>query len=334
MTIGVFEQMKQLVDGKEVWMARQFATILGYKEWRNFLNVISKAKTSCRNSGQPVDQNFTPKDTFVPTTRWTMRKIADVQLSRYACYLILQNADPGKEIVAQGQTYFALQTRNQEMVQHSNQYLEDQKRVILREEVKQHNKKLASTAKQAGVTDYAEFADHGYMGLYGGMRHKDIHELKKLEDEAKLLDYMNSEELGANLFRATQTEALLKREAVEGQAEANQLHFMVGKKVRDTIQELGWTMPEQLPVGESIAVIKQRLKQQQYQQPALSGQTDAQPLAETGVPTFPIPEDIQLLQRLKSIISDHPGLLEVRIGHQRYALSPAWMQALTELFTK
>lgn len=149
MTIGVFEQMKQLVDGKEVWMARQFATILGYKDRRNFHNVIMKAKTSCRNSGQPTDQHFTPKDSFIPTTRGTMRKMADVQLSRYACYLILQNADPTKEIVAQGQTYFALQTRNQEIAQHSAQYLEDQKRVILREEVKQHNKKLASTAKEA-----------------------------------------------------------------------------------------------------------------------------------------------------------------------------------------
>ncbi len=325
--------MKQLVDGKEVWMARQFATILGYKDRRNFHNVILKAKTSCRNSGQPVDQHFTPKDSFIPTTRGTMRKMADVQLSRYACYLILQNADPTKSIVAQGQTYFALQTRNQEIAQHSAQYLEDQKRVILREEVKQHNKKLASTAKEAGVTDYAEFADHGYMGLYGGMRHKDIHELKKLEEEAKLLDYMNSEELGANLFRATQTEALLKRETVEGQIEANQLHFMVGKKVRDTIKELGGTMPEQLPVGESITVIKQRLKQQSHnplpQAQAPATPTPAQapsPIPEgpiESLPTFPVPDDIQLLQRLKSIISDHPGQLEVRIGHQRYALSPA-----------
>lgn len=247
MTIGVFEQMKQLVDGKEIWMARQFATILGYKDWRNFFNVIAKAKTACRNSQQPVEDHFTALETLVPTQRGTMRKISDIQLSRYACYLILQNANPTKAIVAQGQTYFALQTRNQEIAQHSTQYLEDQKRVILREEIKSHNKKLASTAKQVGVKDYAEFADYGYMGLYGGLRHKDIHDLKKLAPEEKLLDYMNSEELGANLFRATQTEALLKRDPVDGQLAANQLHFMVGKKVRNTIEELGGTMPEQLP---------------------------------------------------------------------------------------
>jgi len=178
------------------------------------------------------------------------REVSDYYLSRYACYLIIQNADPTKKIVAEGQTYFALQTRKQEL---SEGLLEDRKRVYLRGEMSDHNKKLAKTAKEAGVWNYGEFTDFGYMGLYGGMRSKDIHTKKKLKPSRKILDHMGSEELGANLFRATQAEAKIRRDGIHGQEKVSKAHFEVGKKIRSTIAEIGGTMPENLPSMESIA---------------------------------------------------------------------------------
>jgi DNA-damage-inducible protein D len=188
-----------------------------------------------------------------------------VKLSRYACYLVVQNADPSKEVVAQGQTYFAIQTRLQE-IQQMDEYnqlsSENEKRVYLRDELKKHNIHLADAAKGAGVVepiDYAIFQNHGYMGLYGGLDAKGIHKRKGLKKSQQILDYMGSTELAANLFRATQTEEKLRRDKIKGKQEANKTHFEIGKKVRKTIEEIGGEMPENLPVAEDVKKVQRKL---------------------------------------------------------------------------
>ncbi len=255
----VFEQIKQTDEnGNEFWAARQLSKVLDYAEFRNFQPVIERAKDACRNSGQPVENHFVDYHEMVGIGSGAERKMESVKLSRYACYLIVQNADPGKEIVALGQTYFAVQTRLQEIQQmqaYQQLKTEEEKRLFLRKEMYEHNKHLAAAAKNAGVIDpidYAIFQNHGYMGLYGGIDAKGIHKRKGLKKSENILDHMGSTELAANLFRATQTEEKLKRENIKGKQKANQTHYEVGKKVRKTIQEIGGTMPENLPVAESI----------------------------------------------------------------------------------
>jgi DNA-damage-inducible protein D len=255
----IFEQIKELDgQGNEFWTARKFSKVLEYAEFRNFLPVIERAKEACKNSGQKVENHFVDFHEMVAIGSGAERKMESIKLSRYACYLIVQNADPSKEVVAQGQTYFAVQTRLQEirqMDEYNRLKSEEEKRLFLRDEMKRHNIQLADAAKVAGViepVDYAIFQNHGYMGLYGGLDAKGIHKNKGLKKSQSILDHMGSTELAANLFRATQTEEKLRRDNIKGKQKANQTHFEIGKKVRKTIEEIGGTMPENLPVADSI----------------------------------------------------------------------------------
>jgi len=254
----VFEEIKRINEYQsEYWSARQLAKALEYKDYRNFETVLKKAKEACKNSGQSVKDHFGDVTDMIEVGKTASREITDTQLSRYACYLVVQNSDPSKEIVALGQTYFAIQTRKQEV---QEELIEDQKRLFLRGEVTAHNKHLVETASKAGVKNYAVFTNYGYMGLYGGLKVQDIHKQKKLKTSQKILDHMGSEELAANLFRATQTDAKIKREEIQGEARANQAHFDVGKKVRQTIREMGGTMPEKLPTPDGVEKAKSRVK--------------------------------------------------------------------------
>ena len=256
-----FESIRQFdEEGHELWLARQLAKVLEYSEYRHFQPVIERAKDACRNSGHPVDDHFEDILDMVEIGSGAKRQIADIRLSRYACYLIVQNGDPSKPVIANGQTYFAMQTRRQELRDNEAfaRLSEDEKRVAIRNELFEHNKHLAAAAQDAGVEtplDYAIFQDHGYKGLYGGRGAKDIHAAKGLKKSQKILDHMGSTELAANLFRATQTEEKLRRDKVSGKQSANKTHYEVGKKVRETIADLGGTMPEALPTPE--ASIKQ-----------------------------------------------------------------------------
>jgi DNA-damage-inducible protein D len=254
---ATFDSIRQQdEEGNEYWLARPLAKVLDYSEYRHFLPVLERAKEACRNSNQEIENHFEDVLAMVEIGSGAKRELPDVRLSRYACYLVVQNGDPSKTVIANGQTYFAMQTRRQEQSDGEKfaRFSEDEKRLAIRNELVTHNKHLAAAAKDAGVEtpfDYAIFQDYGYKGLYGGLAAKDIHARKGLKKSHKILDHMGSTELAANLFRATQTEEKLKRDQVQGKRQANQTHLEVGKKVRQTIKELGGTMPEALPTPDS-----------------------------------------------------------------------------------
>lgn len=262
----IFEKIKHLNEiGQEYWSARELCAILEYTKWDKFLNVIDKSKKACKNAGIEPNNHFPQVGNMVEIGSGAKRNISDIHLSRYACYLIVQNADPSKEVVAQGQTYFAVQTRKQEIAEENFNKLpsEEEKRLFLRKEMAEHNKQLADAAKKAGVIqpwEYAIFQNHGYMGLYNGLGAREIHAKKGLKKSQHILDHMSSTELAANLFRATQTEDKLRRENIKGKQNANQTHFEVGQKVRQTIKELGGAMPEDLPTEKSIKKIDNQKK--------------------------------------------------------------------------
>lgn len=260
---NTFERIKRVSpEGNESWSARDLARVLEYSVFRNFQPVIEKAKEACVKSGHRVSDHFAEIRNMVDIGSGAKRGLEDWALSRYACYLVIQNADSSKPLVALGQSYFAVQTRRQELAD-DEALKEDQRRLLLRQEMRKHNKHLAGAAKQAGVikpVEYAVFMDHGYRGLYGGLGMRDVHERKRLKPTEHLLDHMGSTELAANLFRATQTEEKLRRENVRNKDQANRIHESVGRTVRKTIHELGGTMPENLPVAENIKKVESREK--------------------------------------------------------------------------
>jgi DNA-damage-inducible protein D len=264
---NTFEELKQIdKNGNEFWYARSLAKLLDYSDFRNFLKVIEKAKEACINSNHDVTEHIVEANEQLKFGQGATKEYASFKLSRYACYLVVQNADPSKPVVASGQTYFALQTRRAELQDDEafRQLKEDEKRLFLRNELKEHNKQLVEVAQQAGVEttlDFAIFQNHGYKSLYGGLDAKAIHAQKGLKKSHKILDYMGSTELAANLFRATQAEEKLKRDNVKSKIQANKTHNEVGKKVRQTIKELGGTMPEDLPTPQkSVLKIKKEQK--------------------------------------------------------------------------
>ena len=256
-----FESIKHVNEyGEEYWLARELQLGLEYAQWRRFSDAIERAKLACKNSGFAVEDHFADVGKMVDIGSGAERQIDDVMLSRYACYLIVMNGDPRKEVIAIGQSYFAVKTRQQELIDNYEQMSEDQKRLAIRNEMIAHNKSLAEAAQMAGIEDqreYAIFQNKGYQGLYGGLSAKEIHARKGLKKSQKILDHMGSTELAANLFRATQTDEKLRRENIQGKQVAYDTHYEVGKKVRQTIKELGGTMPEDLPTPQkSIAQIE------------------------------------------------------------------------------
>jgi DNA-damage-inducible protein D len=271
--VSPFDAIKhEDIDGSPYWSARELASALDYTKWNNFVQVMTQARIACEASGYPVSDHFADVSKMVAIGSGARRRIADVRLSRYACYLIIQNADPEKPIVALGQTYFAVQTRRQEL---SDEQLlanmsDDQRRLFTRQQLVDRNRLLAATATTAGVVtarDFAVFQDHGYMGLYNGERARDIAMRKGLKPGQPILDHMGAEELAANLFRATQAEAKIRREGIVGKGAANATHHAVGREVRETIARLGGTMPEDLPTPvESIQQLERNERERLAQE--------------------------------------------------------------------
>ena len=267
-----FENIRNIRDdGSEYWSARELASVLDYTEWRNFNKVLNKAMIACKNSGRDVVCDFVDVNKIVDAGA-TSKPLKDYELSRYACYLIVQNGDPRKEVIALGQTYFAIQTYRQEIADRFNQLDEDNRRLVIRGDIKQWNQMLAEAARDAGVITNEEFAifqNAGYMGLYGGLSVEDIHKRKGLDVRDKILDFMGSTELIANLFRISQTEDKLKKDAIKKKADAITTHQTVGREVRAAIERVGGTMPEDLPTPEKsigqiekeqLAKLKRRAK--------------------------------------------------------------------------
>lgn len=256
----MFEEIRHVDEvEREFWYARELAKALKYTEWRKFEGVIEKAKMACEGSSNKVIDHFVGSAKMVGLGSGSKRKVNDYKLSRYACYLIVQNGDPRKDVIALGQSYFAVQTRKMELTEEEFSRLdENQKRLYTRINVRNKNQYLFETAKNAGVKNYGKFNNAGYKGLYNGETAKDIAKRKGIKETDDILDYMGSEELGANLFRITQTDAKLKRDKINTEEDACDTHYHVGAVIRKTIEDLGGTMPEKLPTPElSIQELEQ-----------------------------------------------------------------------------
>jgi DNA-damage-inducible protein D len=265
----IFENVKHIDEyGNEYWYARELKNILDYKEWRKFEGVIEKAKEACINSEYNIEDHFVGVDKMVKIGSKTERKIKDYKLSRYACYIIAQNGDSRKKIIALAQTYFAIQTRKQELTEKDYSMLtEDEKRFYQRSLTKKGNYSLNQAAKKAGVKNFDKFHNAGYKGLYNGETANDIAKRKGLRYREDILDNMGSEELAANLFRITQTESKLKRENISSENEANNTHYNIGKNIREVIAKNGGTMPEELPTpNKSLKELEKAHKNIDYQQ--------------------------------------------------------------------
>ena len=271
-----FEDIKRVrPDGSEYWAARELAPVLDYAKWENFYKVIKRAMIACENSGRSTLECFPEVRKTSPMPNGGVKDILDYELSRYACYLIVQNGDPRKEVIALGQTYFAIQTYRQEVADRFNQLDEDSRRLVVRGDIKQWNQLLAETAQNAGVITAEEFAifqNAGYMGLYGGMTVDDIHRRKGLAIGQKILDYMGSTELIANLFRISQTEEKLRKDQVSTSDAATAVHYAVGNEVREAIRKIDGTMPEDLPTPEKSITQLEREQMERLKQKAIDGQ--------------------------------------------------------------
>lgn len=263
----LFDDIKHVDEnGNEYWLARELQGVLQYAKWENFHKVIKTAQIACKISQQSISDHFPEVRKMVNIGSGAKRSQIDYRLTRYSCYLIVMNGDPRKEVIALGQTYFAVKTRQQELAELYNQLSEDEKRLFIRGDIKQKNMLLAEAAHKAGIItnqEYATFQDAGYRGLYGGMTARDIAEHKGLSDGEEILDYMGGEELAANLFRITQTEAKMRREGTSTPSAANAAHYEVGTIVREAIQKAGGTMPEELPTPDKS--IKQLEAEQRKQ---------------------------------------------------------------------
>lgn len=261
-----FEDIKHYNEkGQEFWYARELMLVLEYKRWDKFHNVIDNAKIACDKSNNEIEDHFSQLGKMVEIGSNASRKIVDYKLSRYACYLIVQNADPFKENVAFGQTYFAVQTRKQEINEKEySELTEDEKRLYQRSLTRKGNFSLNQTAKGAGVKNYDQFHNYGYKGLYNGETADDIAKRKQLRYREDILDNMGSDELIANLFRISQTEQKLKKENIKNENEANKTHYEVGSKIRNTIKELGGTMPEELPTPKKSLKELEREKKNNF----------------------------------------------------------------------
>ncbi len=248
----LFEKIKHIdEDGKEYWLARELQKALEYKEWRKFEGVIKKAKEACKKSENNDYDHFVQSDKMIEIAKGATRMVKDYKLSRYACYLVAQNGDSHMKIIALAQTYFAVQTRKMELTEKEyNELSEDEKRLYRRKQTRDGNKILYGIAKEKGVKNFDRFTNAGYMGLYNGETASDIAKRKKLRYREDILDNMGSVELGANIFRITQTEELLKRQEKESEELATNTHYVVGKAIRETIKKLGGTMPEDLPTPD------------------------------------------------------------------------------------
>lgn len=271
-----FEDIKRVrPDGSEYWAARELAPVLDYAKWENFYKVIKRAMIACENSGRSTLECFPEVRKTSPMPNGGVKDILDYELSRYACYLIVQNGDPRKEVIALGQTYFAIQTYRQEVADRFNQLDEDSRSLVVRGDIKQWNQLLAETAQNAGVITAEEFAifqNAGYMGLYGGMTVDDIHRRKGLAIGQKILDYMGSTELIANLFRISQTEEKLRKDQVSTSDAATAVHYAVGNEVREAIRKIDGTMPEDLPTPEKSIAQLEREQMERLKQKAIDGQ--------------------------------------------------------------
>ena len=263
-TNNIFENIKHIDEyGNEYWYARELSKVLEYRDWRNFLKVLNKAKAACINSGFNVDEQLVEVNKLSKRNNNAVANIQDYKLSRYICYLIVQNADPSKEVVALGQTYFAIQTRKQEITEQEYDSLsDDEKRFYQRKLTKQGNYTLQKIASSAGVKNMAEFHNTGYKGLYNGETADDIFKRKKLRYREDILDNMNEDELVANLFRINQTKQRLIRDNVQGEKEAKDVHYEVGKKVRKAIADIGGMMPEEMPTPKKSLKELEREKRQ------------------------------------------------------------------------
>ena len=263
---SLFESIRHFDEnGVEFWSARELAPYLGYSRWENFLDVLDKAKIACESSAGTILNDFRDV-TKIVKAGFAEKPKEDVEMTRFACYLVAQNGDSRKPEIAQAQTYFAIQTRYaeiQQMKEYQALTSEDSKRLFLRDELRRHNAKLTDAAHEAGVVtplDYAIFQNFGYKGLYNGLTAQGIHKKKCLKKGQNILDHMGSTELAANLFRATQAEEKILRENIHGKSQANNAHYEVGKKVRKAIADIGGTMPEDLPPAESIKQVEARQK--------------------------------------------------------------------------